>query len=87
MLTLTGVTKSYGDHGERPVLDAISFELHAGEYVAIRGESGVGKSTLLNLIAGLDMPDDGHVMLDGIDLAALDDDGRTRLRRTQMGFV
>jgi len=87
MLTLTGVTKSYGGPGRRPVLDAIDFELAAGEYVAIRGESGVGKSTLLNVIAGLDTPDSGSVRVDGIDLASLDDDGRTRLRRTHMGFV
>ena len=87
MLTLAGITKSYGAPGGRPVLDAIDLGLQAGEYVAIRGESGVGKSTLLNLIAGLDTPDRGRVLLDGIDLATLDDDRRTRLRRTHMGFI
>jgi putative ABC transport system ATP-binding protein len=51
------------------------------------GESGVGKSTLLNLLAGLDHPDAGHVLLEGIDLAALDDDAATRLRRHAVGFV
>jgi putative ABC transport system ATP-binding protein len=51
------------------------------------GESGVGKSTLLNLIAGLDVPDQGRILVDGQDVAALDDAGRTRLRRARMGFV
>jgi len=51
------------------------------------GESGVGKSTLLNLIAGLDRPDSGNVAVDGTDLATLDDDALTRLRRERMGFV
>lgn len=87
MLTLAGVTKAYGAPGSRPVFDAVHLELKAGDYVAIRGESGVGKSTLLNLIAGLDTPDAGTVMIDGVNLAALGDDARTVLRRTRIGFV
>src|SRR5688500_12617635 len=51
------------------------------------GESGVGKSTLLNLIAGLDTADAGHIEVDGIDLGALDDSARTLLRRDRLGFV
>ena len=69
------------------MLHDVSLQLAAGEYVAIMGESGAGKSTLLNLIAGLDVPDSGRIVVDGQDMAALDDAGRTRLRRARMGFV
>ncbi|MEO7495290.1 MAG: ABC transporter ATP-binding protein [Massilia sp.] len=84
MLELRGLTKSYNG---RLVLGALSHSFAAGEFVAIMGESGVGKSTLLNLIAGLDAPDGGDVIIDGQPMAALDDDAATRLRRTRMGFI
>jgi putative ABC transport system ATP-binding protein len=84
MLELTNLSKSYGG---RAVLSRLSHTFRAGEFVAIMGESGVGKSTLLNLIAGLDVPDSGHVLVDGTPMAALDDDAATRLRRTRMGFI
>ena len=71
----------------RRVLHDISLRLHPGEYVAIVGESGVGKSTLLNLVAGLDRPDGGRLALDGSDYASLDEDALTRLRRDKLGFV
>lgn len=71
----------------RAVLQQVSLSLKAGEYVAIVGESGVGKSTLLNLIAGLDRPDGGRLVLDGIAYAGLDEDALTRLRRDKLGFV
>ena len=87
MLKLEGVTKSYGGARSRVVLRDIALELRRGEFVAIMGESGVGKSTLLNLIAGLDVPDAGRILLADIDLTQLDDTARTRLRRDRMGFV
>jgi putative ABC transport system ATP-binding protein len=71
----------------RPVLRDISLRLEPGQYVAIVGESGVGKSTLLNLIAGLDRPDGGRLVLDGADYSELDEDALTRLRRDKLGFI
>lgn len=87
MLAIRGLGKSFGGARPREVLRDISLEVRRGEYVAIVGESGVGKSTLLNLIAGLDSPDRGSIALDGTDLALLDDAGRTLLRRSRIGFV
>lgn len=69
------------------ILDDVSFCIEAGESVAIVGPSGAGKSTLLGLLAGLDLPDSGRVLLDGVDLCALDEDRRARLRGERLGFV
>jgi putative ABC transport system ATP-binding protein len=74
-------------YGTRQILRELSFSVRAGEFIAVMGESGSGKSTLLNLIAGLETPDSGTVRIDGVDLMALDDDARTRLRRAKIGFV
>ena len=84
MLELRDISKSYGG---RLVLATLSHRFAAGEFVAIMGESGVGKSTLLNLIAGLDAPDSGAVLVDGQPMGALGDDAATRLRRSRMGFI
>jgi putative ABC transport system ATP-binding protein len=81
------LSKSFSGPRAKTVLRDISFELEAGDYVAVMGESGIGKSTLLNLLAGLDRPDSGEVLLDGVVLSALDDDEATRIRRENMGFV
>ena len=87
MLDVRNLTKSFGGPSGRRVLDGVQLRVQPGEYVAIVGESGVGKSTLLNLIAGLDVPDAGQILLEDRDLATLDEDARTRLRRARMGFV
>jgi len=84
---IRNLSRRFGRDAERPVLQDITLQVASGEYVAIMGESGAGKSTLLNLIAGLDRPDSGTVLIDGVDLGTLDDDGRTLLRRRRMGFV
>jgi len=86
VLRLENLTKRY--RADRPtVFDALNLELRQGQYLAIMGESGVGKSTLLNLLAGLDKPDTGRVLLEGADLSALDDDAATLVRRRSVGFV
>ena len=87
MIELAGVRKSFGSGPRGVVLDGLDLVVPRGEFLAVRGESGIGKSTLLNLIAGLDRPDAGRVVVDGVALDGLDDDGLTRLRRTRIGFV
>ena len=84
MLRLSGVVKRFG---ARSVLKGVSLELAAGEYIAILGDSGIGKSTLLNVIAGLEPVDSGVVQFENKDLTGLDDDALTLLRREKMGFV
>jgi putative ABC transport system ATP-binding protein len=87
VLTVRGLSKSYGGARSRVVLRDVALDIARGEYISITGESGVGKSTLLNLIAGLEVPDTGTVELDGASVTALDDTGRTLLRRDRIGFV
>ena len=87
MLSIRALGKRYAGPRERAVLAGVDLDLAAGDYVAIMGESGVGKSTLLNLIAGLDRADEGSVRIGGADLASLDDDALTVLRRERLGFV
>ena len=87
MLSVRNLTKTYAGATERRVLRSLDLDLGAGEYVAIMGESGIGKSTLLNLIAGLDTPETGTVTIDGIAVSALDDYERTLFRRRAIGFI
>jgi putative ABC transport system ATP-binding protein len=87
VVILRSVTKSFAGPRPRTVLASVSLVVARGEFVAVMGESGTGKSTLLNLIAGLDQPDSGSVAIDGVALRHLDDDALTRLRRERMGFV
>ncbi len=84
MLKIRALGKSFAT---TPVFHDVTLDLHGGEFVALLGESGVGKSTLLNCIAGLDRADRGQVFIAGTDLDTLDDDGCARLRRVQLGFV
>jgi len=83
-LIVQNLSKHYGDVA---VFRNVSLQVAPGEFVAIVGESGVGKSTLLNCMAGLDSWDAGSVSLDGVDLGALGDDQRALLRREKIGFV
>ena len=86
VLRLENLSKRY--RPDRPaVFEDLNLELGPGEYLAIMGESGVGKSTLLNLLAGLDQPDSGRVLIEGLDLASLSDDETTLVRRRSVGFV
>ena len=87
MLSIRQLSKTYAGPRLRTVLSNVDLDLAAGDYIAVMGESGIGKSTLLNLIAGLDRADAGTIAIDGVDLATLDDDALTVLRRVKMGFV
>ena len=88
IVTSTGLSRRYGE-GEAAVdaLVDVSVAFPSGELTAIMGPSGSGKSTLMHLLAGLDRPTSGTVVLDGVELTALDDDDLTQLRRDKIGFV
>jgi len=87
MLEVRGLGKSFAGPRPRSVFTGVDLTLAPGDYVAVMGESGIGKSTLLNLVAGLDGADAGSIRLDGVELNALDDDALTELRRRRLGFV
>jgi putative ABC transport system ATP-binding protein len=84
----TGLERLYTT-GETQVaaLAGLSLDVRRGEFVAVMGPSGSGKSTLLNILAGLERPTGGRVVVDGVDLGALDEDGLARYRRANVGIV
>jgi putative ABC transport system ATP-binding protein len=88
MIELENVEKTYRNGGlATPVLKGITFRVEPGEYVAIMGSSGTGKSTLMNVLGCLDKPTAGQYLLDGVDVVTLDDDDLSHLRNEKIGFV
>src|SRR3954452_3608422 len=88
IVSTTDLSRVYGE-GETAVhaLRGVTVGFPSGQFAAIMGPSGSGKSTLMHLLAGLDKPTSGSVIVDGSELAHLDDKGLTRLRRDRLGFV
>lgn len=88
MIRIHDLWKQYEDEGHGGMaLRGIDLEIEKGQIIALFGKSGSGKTTLLNLIAGLDSPTKGRIEIDGEDLAAFGETGRTMLRRNKLGFV
>jgi ABC-type transporter Mla maintaining outer membrane lipid asymmetry ATPase subunit MlaF len=79
--------KTYGGKVPVPVLHGVDLEIRSGEFVAIVGQSGSGKTTLLNLLGALDMPTGGTVVINGVEIGTLDDDGLADFRSDEIGFV
>jgi len=88
VIKLVDVTKIYRQGTQQvTALDRVNLEIQRGEFLAIIGPSGCGKSTLLNLLGGLDVPTSGQVIIEGVDLAEMDDIRLTRFRRERVGII
>src|SRR5579859_2526437 len=87
VVELIEVSKRYDGGAARSAVDGVSLSIASGELIAIMGPSGSGKSTLLNMIAGLDRPSGGRVVVEGVDLAGLNEARLARFRRTGVGVV
>lgn len=88
LVSLREISKSYFDHGQqRDVLSNVCLDVNRGEFLAILGSSGSGKTTLLHLIGGIDTPDSGSIVIDGIEITSLSDTERTLFRRRHVGMV
>lgn len=87
VLALKDVTKSYGSHPQGELLHRTNIRLYLGDYVSVMGRSGSGKTTLLNLMGLLDTPTLGSVVIGGVEVGAMADPDRSRLRRDSLGFV
>ncbi|MBL8118101.1 MAG: ABC transporter ATP-binding protein [Anaerolineae bacterium] len=88
IVQIRGLTKHYDEAGQqRRILDAVSLDIHAGEFFVLLGKSGSGKSTLLNLISAIDDPDGGTIRVGDTDLTALDERAQTLFRRDKIGIV
>lgn len=88
MIELTGVTRVVSSGGQAlTILDSVDLVIPDGQFVAVSGPSGSGKSTLLGLIAGLDEPSSGRILLDGQDITVMDEDDLASLRSKKLGFV
>lgn len=86
IIQLRGVTKRY-DAMTQPALNAVDLDIEAGRITAIMGPSGGGKSTMLNLVGGLDRPSSGAILLDGVRVDQLSETAAARFRRTKVGFI
>jgi putative ABC transport system ATP-binding protein len=87
MIVVENLTKTYGTKQPLTVLHSINLEIEQGEFVAITGPSGSGKSTLMGLLAGLDRPSSGRVLLGGQDLTQMGEEALSRLRGEKIGFI
>jgi len=87
MIQLVNVSKHYGSNKVVHALRNVDLQIASGERVAVMGPSGSGKSSLLNLVCGLDEPNAGSIAIDGVNLSGLADDARTRMRREKIGMI